>query len=637
MLSREEGRDARTLLIAANPDAGWFLHQKGITFTPLDDYHRNRSPGEIEALLKKQLRWAEATDRLLQESIPQFQAANFQPTRYYLYYLKNSWDSYIHRAEILEHLADQCHPEEISYWSDPGAMQFDTNLTPQGSVLSACIPHWAKRHGIHEYPHLAGDRFWEIQDDSTTPMKRLVFKLISQVPPHLDSLISLFRKGAIAVMRTGSGEKAAGRPIIVIREHYDVTGELCDHLRLAGFDLVPFYALLAEVQRGLEDGGLFPDLLACAWETASSEGWFWEPKGWQDWSLRALLEPLFRHYWFTVIPEIWRFALAAGSVFKRTCPGAVVTGIINGPYETGMIMAARSSGIPVIFYSHGASMGDIENLVWDLTDRIYGDYMLVYGPGPAAYTQSRPPLVGPVATPVPVGSARLDALRQNQDLPRIRRIRQRIAGDPAKPIVLYVPGVLFTNYFRYDHYNFRPFRFFQVRKAVAELLQEHQGAQFVYKAFISSGRDPSLEMLRQVCPKCRIVGDIPLSQLQWASDLLIHEIPSTGMYEGLITDRPLIVYADRDIFSMDPWAAKLLSRRASVAQNQDEFIRLIESALEKGGSFQVPDQDRSFLKEYCTHLDDGASARRAADEICQIAQRRGVSSGATERPMKRGS
>jgi hypothetical protein len=94
------------------------------------------------------------------------------------------------------------------------------------------------------------------------------------------------------------------------------------------------------------------------------------------------------------------------------------------------------------------------------------------------------------------------------------------------------------------------------------------------------------------------------------------------MYEGLITDRPVIVYIDRDIFSLNPGAAGLLRLRASVAEDRVGFIRLIEEALEKGRFSPVTPQDRSFLREYCTYVDDGASAGRAASEICRIAQRR---------------
>jgi hypothetical protein len=614
--------DTGVQIIAANPDTGWFLRERGVPFTPIDVFHRNRSPGEVEDLLMEQFRWAGETDRLLQESVPEFGDADFRPARYFLCFLKNPWDTCIHRAEVLDHLARESHPRLVSYWKAPGTMGFDQGLTPRGSVLSACVHPWAGYHGIREDPSPAfpDDGFWELQNDVTSPGRLFMRLLFSKLPPRAAYRILSWRNGGTGPER-GRQEKGtdAGPPIIA-RRQYDITGEVCSRIRGAGFPLIPFESVLADLRtdRGREE--VSPGLLTRAWETAVTEDWFWKPGGWQEWSLRPLLEPLFWHFWFSAIPAIWKSARAAASVFGRSRPGGLVTGIISGPDETGLVMAARHEGIPVVFYTHGANMGDIANLAWDVLDRVYGDVMLVYGPGPSAYIRSRPPLPGGAATPVPVGSARLDANRDRPDPSRIRDIRQRIAGDPEKPVVLYVPGVLFTNYFRYDHFDMRPFRFFQARRDMARLLHEHREVQFAYKAFISWGRDPTLEMLGKVCPGCRIVRDIPLPELQWACDLLLHEIPSTGMYEGLMTDRHLAVYVDGEIFRMDHGAAGLLGLRASVARDPAEFIRMAGEALEGGCLLRPAPGDRSFLREYCTHLDDGASAARAAGEIGRIAR-----------------
>jgi hypothetical protein len=625
LLRRGAARGKGVQVIAANPDAGWSLGKCGIPFIPLDDLHQNRSSEELEVLLREQVRWAGAVDRLLQENVPEFAEADFQPARYSLYYLKNSWDTCIHRAELLENLAREYHPGQVCYWKAQGALDYDGSLAPKGSVLSACITPWAAHHGIGEDPSPAdpADMFWEIQDDRAGTLDRIALALRPWMPGWLASPLIRWRGGRRGIPQVHAGGREKGNPAIIVREQYDITGEVCSRLRDAGFNLVPFDAVMDGVRQAGKDGGLSPPVLSGAWEAAAAEDWFWKPGGWQAWSLRPLLEPLFRTFWFPVVPALWKATRAAAPVLGRIRPGALVTGTIDGPDEAGLVMAARHAGIPVVFYAHGASMGDIGNLAWDVTDRMYADVMLVYGPGPAAYIASRPPLPGRSAVPVPVGSARLDALRDGPGASRIREIRERIGGDSGKPVVLYVPGVLFSNYFRYDQYHMRPSWFFQVRRDVAGLLRGHPEVQFAYKAFISAGRDPTLEMLGRACPGCRVVRDIPLGELQWACDLLLHEIPSTGMYEGLMTGRRLIVYADEEIFTMAPGAARLLGLRASIATGREEFLRMVEGALEKGSPGQPAPEDRGFIREYCTHLDDGASAVRAAEEMGRIAKRAG--------------
>lgn len=66
---------------------------------------------------------------------------------------------------------------------------------------------------------------------------------------------------------------------------------------------------------------------------------------------------------------------------------------------------------------------------------------------------------------------------------------------------------------------------------------------------------------------------------------------------------------------MFPEAKAALSRRAMLAETVGDFLAGIRSVLEQKAFAPVPDPDQTFLRMYGTHLNDGASARRALDAI----------------------
>ena len=142
----------------------------------------------------------------------------------------------------------------------------------------------------------------------------------------------------------------------------------------------------------------------------------------------------------------------------------------------------------------------------------------------------------------------------------------------------------------------------------------------MYKAFVSQGPDPTLTMLSETCPSCKILHNIPLSELQWAADLIIHEIPSSGLHEGLLTNKPLIAYVDRDVYRMPDPVKKMLGKRVILAETGDDYLEKIRTALQSRTFSTLQDPDSEFLQQYFTCLNDGKSAIRAANSIQDIVQ-----------------
>ena len=115
--------------------------------------------------------------------------------------------------------------------------------------------------------------------------------------------------------------------------------------------------------------------------------------------------------------------------------------------------------------------------------------------------------------------------------------------------------------------------------------------------------------------------NIPLTELQWAADLIIHEIPSTGMYEGLVTDKPMVVHVDRDVYRMPDEVKTILGKRVRISETNKEFIENVNQFLDSGDFSSLNNPDLEFVKAFCTHLDDGKSAERAAEAIFSIVKK----------------
>jgi len=603
--------------IAANPSAYWELKHHDIFFSTLEDFQINKSSEKIESLQLEQIHWARNVDAFLQERIADFNSTNFCPAQNYLIYLKNAWDTLINRADLLENITKEVGSDKLVFFYNTHPSNYSSDLTLSGSALSVCIPPWANHHGITSIPlqDISTDITWQQQVQVKNGFRRKITSILPRsLIHHIQSIInnpflSNFPSCNLFTKKNGK---------VIVRNSYDITEEVTRHLYTSRFTLQSFDIAVAKSQKYA--GSLLPidHALAEPWQQITDLEWFWKPCGWQKWALRTGLEPLFRYFWFSILPELWTSFTGSRIYIQKQLPLAVYVPSIWGPNETGFIMAARNEDIPVIFYQHGACMGDTENTIWDLTDSYYSDYQFVYGEGAANYIRSRYSLTVSHSIPNPVGSARLDLVARGISEKKELALRCSILGKTDVPLIIYVPGAFFNNYFRYDYQDFRHCRIFDLRCSVAEIFHNHPEVHFSYKAFVSGGYDPTLEMLKETCPNCSIIDNIPLTDLQLAADLIIHEIPGTGMYEGLVTDKPMIVHVDRDVYQMPNDVRDLLKKRVCIAETSLELIEKVNQFLDLQNFAPIDNPNREFIKAFCTHLDDGQSATRAADAIVAI-------------------
>jgi hypothetical protein len=316
------------------------------------------------------------------------------------------------------------------------------------------------------------------------------------------------------------------------------------------------------------------------------------------------------------VPELWRESGRARRGFARRRTQAALFYSPVSAREHAALHGARSLGVRVVTHQHGGFEGNCEFSTYDLTDMRWSDERLVYGEATAEYLRSRQARTGSRSGAViTVGSARLDAMREAPAEPVGRSAFRDAAGGRA---VLYVA----TSY-QYDWYlarhSYQSVPYFELLLENLRVMARHSDLTFVYKPFPERPLDPIVGSLAAECANCTAVTDRKLPELLAEADAYVFDIPSTGLLEALLTDKPLFVFADSRFVDFLPQARDLLARRATVHVDAHDLPEALGRFLDMAPFEPLDRPDKAFLRAYGTHLDDGASATRAAAAVRRLA------------------
>jgi hypothetical protein len=189
------------------------------------------------------------------------------------------------------------------------------------------------------------------------------------------------------------------------------------------------------------------------------------------------------------------------------------------------------------------------------------------------------------------------------------------AGDP-RPLVLYIPNS-FGTYGRAisDLAAFPEVSYLELQQEVLRACAKFPSVRLLYKELIVAN-DVNRVMapfVEKHIPNATVVHR-RLTDMMWAVDAIIVDHPITALSEVLLTPKPIIAYMPEPNASA-PEARSLLAKRATVARTQQEFIDAVSRLLSQQDFSESRNPDGEFLRQYCTHRDDGRSAERAAAEI----------------------
>jgi hypothetical protein len=605
-----------SVIMAANADAAWSLKKRKIVYDTIDNYARNKSLEEIESLLTDQISWAQKVDTFLQERIKKFKDSNFRPAEYYLYHIKNTWDTYIHRSEILDCIANSLKPTDIFFFPNEYPLSLDLDLVSHSSTFVDCLPEWSEYYHInqHALPICKKDNLWDAQYNTLNTYQNINYYSRKMSKYLKERIIKSIYKNFFRTQISRNQHQSDER--IIVKYGYDINEKFCKNLENNGVFLLNFEDMIKNAYTSSREKTENHFYLQNIWNEVIKNDWFWKSYGSQQrYPLVTPLEKLFNHFWFKCIPELWKNRDDLLVIMNQMKPKAVIVPNIWGVKDIAQIMAAKHNSIPVIYFQHGALAGD---LLIDTTGRRWGDFSLVYGDGEANLFRNRPQYETLNNVPIPVGSPRLDELKEYPLKNNGKFVRDQIVGNSTSPIFLYIPGIIENNSFRYSSNELKNLETFKMRENIAQIFHSFNDINFLYKSFVSMGYDPTCDMFSSLCPECKIISSVSLMDLQLIADVIIHErAPCTALLENLFTDKLIIAYS-QNLSNFPENLKDQLAKRIFITGDSDEFYKKIEFVLEHGDFTPIKKTDDTFLKSYGTFLNDGRSAERATNAIIQI-------------------
>ncbi len=585
------------IYIATTPGAAWTLCQKNIPFSAPEDFYRESDLcAHAQPYADFQFEWVHWIDQYLQRAIPDFAELNFRPAASYIFYLKVAIDHFFMHNFALKHILDRCQPAHVVCFDEPVSLPFDPHffIHSEDPRYSASLVPMARGRGI-ELTEL------NVPSENGAAGRRSVGAWMRKTARYG---LSLARAGVQHMHTLVPRECASNR--IVLHNGYDIAcmTRAADRLGIAWEDWDVFYKRIdARARRvagaEIEYGQLWSDAIEeTQWQRLFRYGGF---------DLWSGLKPRLHFWWHTLVPELWQYFVAAREVLERERPKALVIPHTFLHSSTSIYQAAKTLAVPTVIYQHGGFMGNCVEVTADFRELLHADYMFVYGEGTSHYFASRTPGPGQeFARPIVVGSARIDMVHQQQ---LSGRESPPELTQKDKPIILYFSSADKAN--RYlNCSSLPPVMRFRLQAELFELFNQFPHLHFIYK--MHPGNTISGELAHQKCPKCQVVsGESTLIQLIWRADAIIVDEPTTGMLESVLTNKKMVVYAEKTISPLTPMAKPLLEKRACVAETQTEFLVQVRALLECGDFQPLINADTSFRKAYVNHLDDGFSADRA--------------------------
>lgn len=320
------------------------------------------------------------------------------------------------------------------------------------------------------------------------------------------------------------------------------------------------------------------------------------------------------------IPDLLAFAPVADRGLTILRNAVIAAG---GMTERNSVVcrAAEEHGVPILSMHFGGYVGYAHMPMHERYDLGNADYFATGGEGGVRMMGSpRPEAHWPPerkrATPVALGSTWVE------DIARETRAKPI---DPPRRRIMYVMSALLGDN-AYLGYIFHPEIWYQrfQRKLVETLLSYPEHEVIVKPPLLHRYPqipNPTLDWLvSRSAPNLEILPDIPLTDVLDRADAFIVDSPSTPLVQIAATDKPFVLYCDRDCFLMDDEASELLRGRSAYADTEEEFFAVLREFMARPEWPRGPVDDR-FLAQHVTAGLDGQAAQRTAAFLHEIATR----------------
>lgn len=596
--------------LVTHADAAWSLSKRNLTYIRLEDYDDGWLADQIKLWLDEQIDLARSIDDILQSNFPQFVQPAFRPVSHYLKHLKVVWDHYIYCSYLLSQFIKKENPLELFYFSASREISFTEKMRPIGSVYAEILGFWEEKSNVKltRLESAGVDDWWLVHRPVIKTKQNLIKKLLKsrKLLFYYITDYFIYQIGNITSSFFLKNIK------IALSSGYDLGRDIRRELIWLGAIVYDYEKLANSIEVNIQSE--VRETLEKIWyQNLLTQKKSFQPSFWSEPDIKLPLEKIFKYFWLNILPSFFSIYINSQINLTRNKTDIIAMSVASSVIDIAIIMAARSLNIPIVFYQHGASMGELfYDAVWDLDDLYFGDHLMLYGEGNVDYVVSHLHEANKKTYTV-VGSIRLDSMYRKS-----KKLQKNNTSD--RLCVLYVTDALGGLRRLSRSRVYKSVQGFETRQRVAELFNKYPQVIWKYKTFLSYGRDPSPEMINYHCPSVKITSGESLEDLLPEANILIFECPSTGLLEGMLTDKPIIVYADHDVWRLTSDALFLLRKRALVAETSEDFIQAIQAGLD-GNWGECDFRNQEYVKHYGTFLNDGKSAERAANSIAKAAMR----------------
>ncbi len=613
-------------ILALTPEAAWTLQKAGRPYRKLEEfYNESALAAKHSAMFAAELAWFDFTDAFLGRAIPEFGAAGFRPALAASFLLQALFDEFFFASHAITGLlAGTAGP--IYYWPAKRP-RIQDHLHPNQSVIPSVLGELAgsrARALAPLSPELIPER--EGEDSARLFSKQAARSIFRNRP--MGEYRQLRHAGLSAYLSSWTKRSFNGR-VLVLEGGYDLEPLILD-LRRSGVSVDWLTDLLPSPNPEPPD-----PRLEAALDDMHQQPDFWKPLTHCGLPPNALVEASLSHWLRQLIPQYWRAFGNAQQKFARTQYAAVLTWeAAAGTLSAPILQAAQRASVPSVLYQHGSSART--SGPWWFSWLAHADKLFVYGDGTAAQlARTYPASPHARASLIPVGSARLDALKASMTPGRVAKVRQQLTGGDPRPIALYVP-TYFGGYGRAtsDAAAYPEVTYFETQQRIFRVFADFPNVRLLYKGLqtVNSLTNPIPDFLAESIPNASLMPIPPrLSEAMFAVDLIIVDHVITALGEALMTDKPVIAYDPGTLDSIPeaPNARDLLRQRAMLATTPDELEAAVRQFLEANDFSPVPTPDKAFQSAYSTR---GQSIATAADHIRGLLDQPSTSSFRAETP-----
>lgn len=575
------------VVVAAAPEAAEAMTQAGLPWVAQEDlYDERRLKVLAEETLLSHRAWADALESDLLAKVPEFAQEGFRPLQAHYLPLKMASDALLLRSHVLTASLDQLDPVHILHPKSARLLPHE-DLLFRDSLLGRILPSLARARDVRATA-------FEAAADFSRPPR-----------PWGPRLAGLPRKLLSLATRRKPSPSASG-PLILLGAGYD-TAFLREPLERRG-------ARIEEFSRWMEKAPLpQPGLLAAGlagWRAASTR--CPSPPGLASAGLASEFQERWELWRDVIVPRAWATFLKAGVHARREGAAAIVLPMTTGADDVAALQALRRSGTKAVHFQHGGFNGTCAYSGWEVSDLVDFDAILTYGQGVIDHYAPRARRFGLSPRFEGVGSPRIDSLLA------MRRPRRPSAHRGPRSVLFYID--MYKGPTRYLCGEAMPdVHAYRIHRRVIEAFSRRPEHRYEFRDLDGFYPNPLRDFFHQSVPGGRIHRSGTLFEAALRSDLVIADMPSTGLLEVLAAGAPVLLLADSTSLTLLPRAARALARSVSLTEDADSFLAAVESALSGSAVPPSPAPDGEYLKDFGTSRGDGRSAERAADAVLSLA------------------